>query len=119
MNFLIENWFIGVAILALLVVAGFFINLFLKMPREKQLDKVREWLVYACVLAEQEFQSGNGALKLRYVFNNFVQAFPWMAKVVTFELFSMMVDEALVKVRLMLETNKDVKRIVDEGKKEA
>lgn len=114
MNLLIENWYIIAGILALVVVVGVLIYNFAKKPSSEQLNKVREWLVFACIEAEKQFSSGTGELKLRFVYDAFVIRFPWLAKVVSFEAFSNLVDDALVKVRQLLETNVEIAVIVDE-----
>ena len=82
------------------------------MPSDRQLNKVREWLLYAVTVAEKELGAGTGKLKLRYVYDMFVQRFGWLAKVITFEMFSMMVDEALEKMKTMLSDNKEVQKLV-------
>ncbi len=112
MKFMTENWFVIVAIAALGASVGFTIYSFVKMPSDKQLNKVREWLLYAVTVAEKELGAGTGKLKLRYVYDMFVQRFGWLAKVITFEMFSMMVDEALEKMRTMLSDNKDIQKLV-------
>ncbi len=112
MKFVTENWFVIVAIAALGASAGVTIYTFAKMPSSKQLNKVREWLLYAVTVAEKELGAGTGKLKLRYVYDMFVQRFGWMAEVITFEMFSMMVDEALDKMKDMLENNEAVQKLV-------
>lgn len=112
MKFLVENWFVIVAIAALGASVGFIIYSFVKMPSEKQLNKVREWLLYAVTVAEKELGARTGKLKLRYVYDMFVQRFGWLAKAITFEMFSMMVDEALEKMKTMLSDNKDIQKLV-------
>ena len=112
MKFLVENWFVIVALAALGACAGLAIYSFVKMPSEKQLNKVREWLLYAVTVAEKELGARTGKLKLRYVYDMFVQRFGWLAKVITFEMFSMMVDEALEKMKTMLSDNKDIQKLV-------
>ena len=69
MEWLIENWFLILAILSCGVVGICFVFRFLGMPTEKQKKKVREWLVWACIEAERALQSGTGQLKLREVWN--------------------------------------------------
>ena len=54
-----------------------------------------------------------GKLKLRYVYDMFVTKFPWLDDVISFEMVSMMVDDALEEMREMLETNKAVKEFVN------
>jgi len=69
------------------------------MPSDKQLNKVREWLLYAVTKAEKELGGGTGQIKLRYVYDMFVARFTWLARVISFEAFSMMVDEALERMK--------------------
>lgn len=112
MKFITENWFVIVAILACAAAGGYTVYAFVKMPSDKQLNKVREWLLYAVTTAEKELGGGTGQIKLRYVYDMFVVRFAWLAKVVSFEMFSMMVDEALEKMKTMLESNKAIQELV-------
>lgn len=113
MNFITENWFVLVALAAVAAAGGYAIYTFVKMPSDRQLNKVREWLLYAVTMAEQKLGGGTGQIKLRYVYDMFVTRFAWLAKVITFEMFSMMVDEALEKMRVMLESNPAVQELVN------
>lgn len=38
--------------------------------------------------------------------------FEWLAKVITFDMFSMMVDEALEQMRTMLDSNEAVQKLI-------
>lgn len=118
MEFIIENWYIILAILAALAGTGIAIYAFFKLPRSEQLDKVREWLLWAVTNAEKELGGGTGQLKLRQVYDLFVVRFPWLAKIVPFGVFSGLVDEALEKMNGLLATNPAVKALVEgpEGK---
>lgn len=113
MNFITENWFVLVALVAVAGAGGYAVYNFVKMPSDKQLSKVREWLLYAVTMAEQKLGGGTGQIKLRYVYDMFVTRFAWLAKTITFEMFSMMVDEALEKMRSMLESNPAVRELVN------
>lgn len=115
MEFIINYWYIIVAVIAALVVAGVAIYRYFGLPSDAQLDKVREWLLWAVTEAEKELGGGTGKLKLRQVYDLFVTRFPWLAKVVSFELFSDMVDDALDEMREMLQNNKAVKELVEGG----
>ena len=88
------------------------VHVFVKMPSDKQLNKVREWLLYAVTKAEKELGGGTGQIKLRYVYDMFVARFTWLARVISFEAFSMMVDEALERMKKMLESNKAMQTLV-------
>lgn len=112
MDFLIDNWYIIAAGIAI-VVAGFIaIRHYWGLPTAQQLAAIKEWLLWAVTKAEAELGGGTGQLKLRYVYDMFVGQFPWAAKVISFELFSTLVDEALVKMREMLQTNRAVAAII-------
>lgn len=78
---------------------------FFRLPREDQIRKIKEWLLWAVTDAEREFGGGTGQIKLRSVYDMFVVRFPGMAKVISFSLFSELVDEALVRMRKMLAEN--------------
>jgi len=89
------------------------LNVFVKRPRTEQLKSVKEWMLWAVTKAEKELGSGTGKLKLRYVYDMFVAKFPWLGSVVSFEMVSMMVDDALEEMRAMLESNKAVNEYVN------
>lgn len=115
MDFIINYWHIIVAAIAVLAAGGILVYRYFKLPSEAQLAKVKEWLLWAVTGAEKELGGGTGKLKLRQVYDLFVTRFPWLAKIVSFELFSDMVDEALEEMRDMLKNNQAVKALV-EGK---
>lgn len=113
MKFLIENWPLIVAALAVIAAVVAAVARFVGLPTEKQLEKVKEWLLWAVTEAEKDLGGGTGKLKLRQVYDLFVQRFPWLAKAVSFELFSSLVDEALEEMREMLDNNQAVKAFVE------
>lgn len=115
MMFIVENWF-SLIILAV-VIAAIFISVkkLFGLPKEEQLAKVREWLLYAVTMAEKEYGGGTGKLKLRYVYDLFLSKFNWIAMLITFEQFSELVDKALEEMRPMLEQNGRVANIVNGG----
>lgn len=113
MEFILNNWFIIVAALAVGACMGIAVVHYVKLPTEEQLDKVREWLLWAVTEAEREFGSGTGQLKLRSVYDLFVQRFPQLATVISFNTFSDLVDDALEKMRDMLAKNGAVQAHVE------
>lgn len=113
MEFILENWPIIVAVIAVVAVAAVAVARFVGLPTDAQLSKVREWLLWAVTEAEKDLGGGTGKLKLRQVYDLFVTRFPWLAKLVSFELFSDMVDDALEEMREMLDTNQAVKAFVE------
>lgn len=112
-TFLLENWYMFVAAIAVSVVIGVVIGKFLNLPTSAQIDKVKEWLLWAVTQAEKELGGGTGQLKLRQVYDLFVQRFPAVAKMISFDTFSLWVDEALDDMREMLKQNKAVKELVE------
>lgn len=112
MNFLVNNWFLIIAAIAIIAVAGYCIYVFVRMPKNTQLSKLQEWLLYAVAEAEKELGSGTGQLKLRYVYDMFILRFDALAKVISFEAFSLMVDEALDKFEKILSSNASIANYV-------
>lgn len=115
MKFLVDNWYIIIAALAIGAAAGIAVYNFVKKPPKAQLAKVREWLLYAVTIAEKELGGGTGKIKLRQVYDMFLVKFPWLAGVVSFETFSDLVDDALEEMRKILHQNEAVQAFV-EGK---
>ena len=107
MNWLIENWYLIVGGVALVGFVSWLIYNFFMLPTKEQKEKVKEWLIWACIEAEKALQSGTGQLKLRQVYDMFcaVPAFSWVAKVISFDVFSEWVSDALITVKEMLVNN--------------
>jgi hypothetical protein len=112
MTWLVENWFILVVGFAGVAIGVSVMYDFSKMPTQKQVETIKEWLLYACIQAEKELGSGTGQLKLRYVWDLFIARFPYLTKVVSFELFSSWVDTALIEMRMLLTQNKAIQEVV-------
>ncbi len=110
MNWMVENWFLVVALVAGASVAVWAVCRFSGLPTEKQKEKIKEWLVWACIEAERELQSGTGQLKLRRVYDAFctVPAFSAAAKLISFDTFSEWVKDALIEAKKMLAKNQNL-----------
>lgn len=76
-------------------------------------NKVKEWLKYAVTIAEKELGSGTGQIKLREVYDWFLEMFPVFSKILPFIIFSKMVDNALEWMRLQLENNDNIRNFVE------
>ena len=94
---------LGLIILAVLV--GIMAYNFGKQDKETKIANIKQWLKLAVVEAEKALGSGTGQLKLRYVYDLAVKQFPWIVTLVTFEIFSEWVDEALDWMRDQLKQN--------------
>ena len=108
MTWLIENWMVVFGLAVAVIIAVLVVYRFFGLPTEKQVEKIKEWLIWACIEAERALQSGTGQLKLRGVYNMFcsVPAFTWVAKLISFELFSEWVSDALATAKEMMINNK-------------
>ena len=93
-----------------------FIITFLRMGQQQQMKMISEWLLLAVVQAEIELGGGTGEIKLRYVYDKFIQKFDKMAMIISFEQFSDMVDVALDKMRDMLSSNTQLANYVNNSK---
>ncbi len=112
MKFLIDNWSLLVVIGAIAGVVYYRVKKLSSLPSEQQLQKLKEWLLFCVITVEKEYSSGTGQLKLRAAYNMFIERFPSLVAVISFELFSQYVDEALVQMRKILESNKDIEAYV-------
>ena len=113
MQFLIDNWVpLLLCVLSIAVLIVLVLN-FIKLPKNQQLEKVKQWLLIAVTEAEKALGSGTGRLKLSYVYDLFVTKFPWLAKIVPFETFSTLVDEVLEDMRKLIEANPNVNEYVN------
>ena len=114
MEFLNDNLIVTVTAILSGLFCGLLVWRFLRLSRDEQIEAVRVWLLIAVTDAERELGSGTGRLKLRYVYDLFVVRFPWIAKAISFALFSDMVDDALGEMRELLAKNTAVRKYVEE-----
>ena len=98
MKWLVDNW-------SLLIVISIIILYVITSGKKS----VREWLLYAVSMAEKDLGSGTGKLKLKYVYDSFVNMYPILSKLIPFVVFSMWVDETLDEMRDIIETNMDIR----------
>ncbi|WP_312044822.1 hypothetical protein [Anaerotignum sp.] len=112
MMWLVENWFVLIAVLAVSAVGSVATYRFYGLPSAKQIETIKEWLLYACIEAEKALGNGTGQLKLRYVYDLFITRFPAVARMISFTVFSGWVDAALEEMRIMLTQNKAIREVV-------
>lgn len=109
---ILNNLDVIVGLVALVALGVGAVWQFIKLGKEAQIDKVREWLIFATVEAEKALGAKTGQVKLRYCYDMFVDKFKFVALLITFEEFSELVDEALDSVRHMLNTNEKIQEYV-------
>ena len=93
--------------IAMILIGGaiLFIVNFCKAGQAQQMQMISEWLLLAVVQAEKELGGKTGEIKLRYVYDKFLQRFNKVANFITFEQFSEMVDVALDRMKILLSSN--------------
>lgn len=95
------------AIVGIVLIIGVIIGLI------KEKKNVMKWLFYAVTEAEKILGSKTGQLKLAQVFANFITAFPFFSKIITFNTFSKWVDIALEKMKEYLKDNENANKYVE------
>ena len=113
MEWIKDNWTMIVVAVSLAVIAAKYIIEFRSQTTEKQAEKVKEWLLFAVIESEKALGGGTGKIKLRQVYDLFLQRFPTIAPAVSFEIFAGWVDDALLTMRDLLQQNKAVKEYVE------
>ena len=108
-----DNALIALIILLGLCAAGIMICCFFKLSKEKQIEMIKQWLMFIVIEAEKELGGGTGAVKLRFVYDKFIKRFKFMSKVISFETFSALVDEALETMRFMIQNNPHVATYIE------
>lgn len=105
----------GVVLGLIIIIAliGLSVYHFANLDKEQKIANVKEWLKLAVVEAEKFLGGGTGQLKLRYVYDLAVKQFPWIVTLVTFEIFSGWVDEALDWMKEQIEQNKAINNYVN------
>ena len=101
-------------IIVLIIIAAIclFIVWFLKLGKERQLKIINEWLLLAVIKAEKELGDGTGQVKLRYVYDLFIDKFRFASTFISFNQFSILVDAALVIMREMVSNNDQIKNYI-------
>lgn len=104
-----------IMIIIVLIAVIIEITAFAKLSRKKKVENIKEWLKLAVIEAEKTLGGGTGQLKLRYVYEQAVAQFPWIASLVPFETFSAWVDEALEWMEKQLEQNQAITNYINQN----
>jgi hypothetical protein len=94
--------------IAVIIVIGVALCYFFNLEKAKQLEMVQQWLLLAVIEAEKALGNGTGQLKLRFVYDMFLTKFKFLSKLISFEQFSILVDQALDVMRTMISNNKQI-----------
>ena len=109
-----DNIIIVMGVIGLVGIAIAALYYFMTLSKDKQIQMVKEWLLYTVIEAEKALGSGTGQLKLRYVYDLFLSKFKYLSLVISFSQFSNLVDEALEIMRDMIANNKQVEQYIKE-----
>lgn len=102
MECLINNWYVLVGILSLIVFAGFLVYKFIKSPSSEKTTKIKKWLKNLLTKTEENLDSKEGQTKLRKVYNLIIKTFSAISKVVPFSLFSNMINKAIKTIKELI-----------------
>ena len=100
-----------VTIIVICVIGLCIYGLFRK-GKERQIEIILEWLLLAVIKAEKELGSGTGQIKLRFVYDLFIDRFKVVSYFISFSQFSMLVDQALDTMKDMVSNNKKVEEYI-------
>ncbi len=101
------------SILFLLAIACLLLYKFFSFEKARRIEVVKNWLLLAVVQAEKELGAGTGQIKLRFVYDMFLQKFKFLSTIITFEQFSILVDEALNVLNTMLVSNINLQNYIE------
>lgn len=116
MRWLVDNWYVVILIVSEIALIYLYMRKFISMPTEDQISKVKAFLLVIVVEAERQFGEKTGKIKLSWAYSKFVEAFPAIANVISFETFSNIVDEVLAEMRHLLESNSQISKYVEDKK---
>lgn len=103
MDFILNNLQYIFAGLVLVLLAVGLVWWFVKLPKERKVAQVKHWLLSAVLEAERALGAGTGPQKLKRVYDLFAERFPSISRMVSFDVFSGWVDEALETMKDLLE----------------
>lgn len=114
-NTIISLWYVWVTILAIGLVIGYNIKLFMEKPHGVQIQVIKDWAVKALVEAIATWGTDAEAdTVLREAYDKFVVVFPVFAKYVSYEQFKAWTIESLEKAKEIIENEPVVKAYVGE-----
>lgn len=108
-----DNIIMIISIIVVLCAIAYCIYEFYNLGKEKQIKMLKEWLILACIEAEKALGSKTGKIKLRFVYDLFLDKFKFLSMLITFEQFSRLVDDALVIMREAISNNKQIDNYIN------
>ena len=116
MEFIINYWPMIIVAIAMLFIAVITVIDFIKKSPKERMETVKQWAIYACALAQAHLGSGTGQLKMRETYDMFLQRFPSLANIITYETYKETAENALAEFKEMLKTNPNIQEaLIKEG----
>jgi hypothetical protein len=110
-----DNIYVIIAVIvSALSLIGVGIYWYKSKATAKQKEKVTQWLLWAVSEAESQLGSNTGQLKLAMVYDLFLTKFPKAAKAMSFAMFSTLVDKALDQMKIMIQSNPAIAKVITE-----
>lgn len=108
-----DNIMMIILIVVVLCAIAYCIYEFYNLGKEKQIEMVKEWLLLAVLEAERALGSNTGRIKLKYVYDLFITKFKFLSLIISFNQFSLLVDDALEEMRDIISNNKQVEQYIN------
>ncbi len=90
----------SVIAIGVILAIGYKVYEFIKLPKDKQSEQIEEWLFWALFESELAFGGGGtGELKMRYVYDLFILAFPKIAESMPFAEFKSIAEDILPEAK--------------------
>lgn len=110
LNWIMENWFIIVAVIALIFVAVYQYFKFSKLTKKQQLTKIKRTAYILVAEAEFSFGSKAGQAKFNYVYKMLANKFPLFNRIPK-EAAYKIIDEALDELKEALKEERELNEI--------
>ena len=111
MDFILANYDTILIAIVVTISIGYGLLRFLTQPSTKQKEQIKAILLNLVIYAEEQFGSSTGKLKFSYVYSELVIKLPYL-RFIPMNVIEQLVNESLEEMRHLLETNKEIARIV-------
>ena len=112
MELLFQYYDLILVVFVVLCALGYGVYKFISTPSEKQKEQIRTVLLQLVVQAETAFGSKTGKIKFSFVYGELLKRFVWL-KHVPLAVIEQLIEESLDTMRHLLETNQNVREIVE------
>lgn len=115
MELLFQYYDLILVVFVVVCALGYGVYKFITTPSEKQKEQIRTILLELVIQAETSFGSKTGKLKFSFVYGELLKHFTWL-KHVPLTVIEQLIEESLDTMKHLLETNQNVREIVEGDK---